>query len=70
MNLGLSNQRKPARRPSSARVAKTAVTIEIAVPIRSISANPRTPAVASVNRTSAVMPVTTFASMIVAKPFA
>ena len=31
MNLGLSNQRKRARTPSSARVARTAVNIEISV---------------------------------------
>ena len=48
-----------------ARVAKTAVTIDIAVPISSISAKPLTPAVASEKRTSAVIAVTTFASMIV-----
>ena len=33
MNAGLLNQRKPARTPSSARVAATAVTIERSVPI-------------------------------------
>ncbi len=51
-----------------ARVAKTAVTTDIAVPISSISAKPLTPAVASENRTSAVIAVTTFASMIVERP--
>ncbi len=70
MKPGLLNQRKPASRPSIARVAKTAVTSDIAVPMSSISAKPRTPAVASANRTSAVIAVTAFASMIVAKPFA
>ena len=68
MNLALSNQRKPASSPSIARVAKTAVTTDIAVPISSISAKPLTPAVASENRTSAVIAVTTFASMIVESP--
>ena len=45
--------------------ASTAVSIEIAVPIRSISAKPRTDAVATANSTSAVIAVTTFASTIV-----
>ncbi len=70
MNAGFSNQRKPARRPSIARVAATAVTSETTVPMSSISAKPFTSAVANPNRTSAVMHVTTFASMIVWKPFA
>ena len=70
MKRGLSNQRKPASRPSIARVAATAVIIEISVPISSISAKPLTPAVATAKRTSAVIAVTTFASMIVWKPFA
>ena len=52
-----------------ARVASTAVSIEIAVPIRSIRANPRTDDVATANSTSAVIAVTTLASTIVAKPF-
>ena len=39
--------RKPASSPSIARVAKTAVTIEMAVPTSSMSAKPFTPAVAS-----------------------
>ena len=69
MNAGFSNQRKPASSPSIARVANTAVTSEIAVPIRSMSAKPLTPAVATRNRTSAVIAVTTFASMIVWNPF-
>ena len=69
MKRGFSNQRKPASRPSIARVAATAVTSEITVPISSISAKPLTPAVATANRTSAVITVTTFASMIVWKPF-
>ena len=69
MKLGLSNQRKPASRPSIARVAATAVISEITVPISSISAKPFTPAVATANRTSAVMHVTAFASRIVRKPF-
>ena len=47
MNAGFSNQRKPASSPSIARVATTAVTSEIAVPIRSMSAKPLTPAVAT-----------------------
>ena len=53
----------------NARVASTAVSIEIAVPTSSIRANPRTLAVATANSTSAVIAVTTFASTIVAKPF-
>ena len=69
MKRGLSNQRKPASRPSIARVAATAVTSEITVPISSISAKPLTCAVATANRTSAVIAVTTFASTIVWKPF-
>ena len=67
---GLSNHLKPASSPSIARVAKTAVSSEITVPISSISAKPFTPAVATANRTSAVMQVTTLASRIVWKPFA
>ena len=69
MKRGLANQRKPASRPSIARVDATAVTSEITVPISSISAKPLTCAVATANRTSAVITVTTFASMIVWKPF-
>ena len=69
MNAGLSNQRKPLSRPSIARVATTAVSSEITVPISSITANPFTPAVATANRTRAVIAVTTFASTIVWKPF-
>ena len=69
MKAGLSNQRKPASRPSIARVAATAVTSESTVPISSISAKPFTPAVATANSTSAVIAVTTFASTIVRKPF-
>ena len=68
MNFGLSNQRKRARTPSSARVASTAVSIESSVPTRSMSANPRTPPVATAKSTNAVIIVTTFASTIVAKP--
>jgi hypothetical protein len=45
------------------------VSIESAVPIKSISANPRTLAVATAKSTSAVIAVTTFASTIVEKPF-
>ena len=70
MNRGSLNQRKPASRPSIARVAATAVISEMIVPISSISAKPFTSAVANPNRTSAVMHVTTFASTIVWKPFA
>ena len=65
---GLSNQLKPARSPRIARVAATAVSSEISVPISSISAKPFTPAVATRKRMTAVIAVTTFASMIVAKP--
>ena len=39
---GLSRSFEPASSERNARVASTAVSIEIAVPIRSISANPRT----------------------------
>ena len=53
-----------------ARVAATAVNRETIVPIRSISAKPFTSAVATANRISAVIAVTTFASTIVRKPFA
>ncbi len=63
MNLGLLNQRKPASRPSIARVAATAVISETTVPISSIRAKPFTSAVATANRISAVIAVTTFASM-------
>ncbi len=52
-----------------ARVASTAVSIESAVPISSISAKPRTLAVATAKSTIAVIAVTTFASTIVANPF-
>jgi hypothetical protein len=68
MNAGLLNQRKPARTPRRARVAATAVTIEISVPIRSMRANPLTPPVAVTKRTAAVIIVTTLASTIVLKP--
>ena len=68
MNRGLSNQRKPASRPSIARVAATAVTSESTVPSSSIRAKPLTCAVAAANSTNAVMHVTTFASRIVWKP--
>ena len=70
MNFGLSNHWKPASRPRIARVAATAVIIEIAVPISSMSAKPFTPAVATTKSTIAVITVTTFASTIVWKPFA
>ena len=70
MKRGLSNQRKPESSPSIARVAATAVISETTVPISSISAKPFTSAVATANSTSAVMLVTTLASMIVWKPFA
>jgi hypothetical protein len=68
MKRGFVNHLNPARRPSIARVAKTAVTIDITVPISRNSANPRTPAVAAANSTSAVIAVITFASTIVANP--
>ena len=70
MKLGFSNQRKPASRPSIARVAATAVISEMTVPIISIRAKPLTLAVATANSTSAVITVTTLASMIVWKPLA
>ena len=69
MKVGFENQRKPASRPSIARVAATAVSSDSTVPISSISAKPLTPAVATANSTSAVMHVTAFASRIVCKPF-
>ncbi len=69
MNRAFSNQLNRARRTSSARVAKTAVSSETPVPRSSMKANPRTPAVATANRTRAVIAVTTFASRIVVKPF-
>ena len=69
MKRGLSNQSKPPSTARIARVAATAVSIERAVPMRSMSANPRTLAVATTNSTMAVIAVTTFASTIVAKPF-
>ena len=68
MKRGFWNQRKPASRPSIARVAATAVISETTVPISSISAKPLTPAVATANRISAVIAVTTLASRIVRKP--
>ena len=52
MKCGLSNQRKFASIPSRARVKKTAVTIERPVPSSSMNANPRTPPVATANRTA------------------
>ncbi len=67
--LGFSKSFEPPSNERNARVTRTAVTIEIAVPISSISAKPRTDDVATANRTSAVIAVTTFASTIVAKPF-
>ena len=42
--------------------------MEITVPRRSSSANPRTPDVATANRIIAVIAVTTFASTMVEKP--
>ncbi len=69
MKRGLSNHLKPESTVSIARVATTAVSIEIAVPIRSISAKPRTLAVATANSTSAVIAVTALASTIVWNPF-
>ncbi len=59
---------KPLRRPSIARVATTAVKIDVRTPIRSISAKPLTDDVAAAYRMPAVMSVTTLASMIVWKP--
>ncbi len=68
MKCGLSNQRKPLSRPSIARVAATAVSSEIMVPISSIRAKPFTSATAIRKMTIAVITVTTFASRIVWKP--
>ena len=69
ISRGLSIQPNPARSARIARVASTAVSIESAVPMRSISAKPRTLAVATAKSTMAVIAVTTLASTIVAKPF-
>ena len=69
MTRGFSIQPKPASSARMARVTRTAVNIESAVPSSSMSAKPRTLAVATAKSTRAVMAVTTFASMIVAKPF-
>ena len=68
MKRGLSNQRKPESSPSSARVAATAVSSEITVPISSMRAKPFTSATAMRKITIAVITVTTFASRIVWKP--
>ena len=68
MKCGLSNHLKLASSPSRARVAATAVIIEITVPISSMRAKPLTCATATANRTRAVIAVTTLASMIVWKP--
>ncbi len=58
----------PLSAPSIARVATTAVKIEVMTPIRSISAKPLTLDVAAAYSTPAAISVTTFASMIVWKP--
>ncbi len=68
MKRGFSNHLKPASRPSIARVAATAVSNEMIVPMSSMSAKPFTDATAIRKRTSAVMAVTTFASRMVWKP--
>ena len=68
ISAAFSIQAKPASRDNRARVKTTAVSIEIAVPISSISANPFTVAVATAKSTKAVIAVTTFASTIVWKP--
>ena len=70
ITFGFSSSFVPASSDRNARVARTAVSIEIAVPMRSISANPRTDEVATAKSTRAVIAVTTFASTIVWKPFA
>ena len=67
ITLGLSRNFVPASSDRKARVASTAVSIEIAVPIRSMRAKPRTDDVATPNRTSAVIAVTTLASTVVCK---
>ena len=69
ISRGLSSILSPASTARKARVARTAVNIDIAVPTSSIRAKPRTLAVATANSTSAVIIVTTLASTIVAKPF-
>jgi hypothetical protein len=63
--LGRRSSRVRASEPRIAEVASTAVKSETSVPTPSVKANPRTPAVASVNRMNATPIVTTFASMIV-----
>ena len=54
--------------PRIARVAATAVNSDTSTPMPSVSANPCTSACESTNRMNAAMNVTTFASMIAAKP--
>ena len=58
-----------ASEPRIADVASTAVNSDTSVPTPSVNANPRTPAVASVNRMNATPIVTTFASMIARSAF-
>ena len=58
----------PLSAPSIARVATTAVKIDVMTPIRSISAKPLTLEVAAAYSTPAAISVTTLASMIVWKP--
>ena len=55
--------------PSTAWVSSTAVKSETSVPMPSVNAKPLTPAVARMKRMNATMNVTTFASMIAARPF-
>ena len=68
MTRGFSSQPAPPSKARIARVAATAVSSERSVPRSSMSAKPRTLAVATAKSTIAVIAVTTFASMIVAKP--
>ena len=60
---------RPASSESIARVATTAVKIDVITPIPSISAKPLTLDVVDTYRIAAVISVTTFASTIVRKPF-
>ena len=66
--LGLARIRERPIVPRIAWVKSTAVRNETRVPMPSVSANPRTPAVASTKRMNATMMVTTFASMIAVRP--
>ena len=63
------NSAVPRSAYSIAWVASTAVNSERMTPMPRVSANPRTPAVASTNRMKATRTVTMLASMIAVRPF-